>query len=100
MTKQATIRDEDYDLAHEIAGRLGASLDDTVTKALRDLDRRTVLADGLDADQQAESAAIRALVEEARGHVLPKASNDHGWLYDWNGLPACDTARAAAMRPA
>ena len=88
MTKQVTIRDEDYDLAHDIAGRLGASLDDTVAKALRDLDRRTVLVDGLDAGQQAELAAIRALVEEAREQISSKASNDHGWLYDWNGLPA------------
>lgn len=88
MTKQVTIRDEDYDLAHDIAGRLGTSLDDTVAKALRDLDRRTIPDNGLDADQQAELAAIRALVEEARTHILPGAFNDHGWLYDWNGLPA------------
>ena len=88
MMKQVTIRDEDYDLAHEIAGRLRASLDDTVAKASRDLDRRTVLIDELGADQQLELTAIRALVAEARKHILPGAFNDHGWLYDWNGLPA------------
>ena len=88
MTQQITIRDEDIELARGIAGRLGTSLDETVAQALHDLDRRTAPDCGLDPDQQAELDAIRALVAEARLHVVPGAFNDDGWLYDWNGLPA------------
>ena len=88
MTQQVTIRDEDVELAHSIAGRLDASLDDTVAKALRELDRRLSAESVLSAEQQAELAAIRALVAEAKAHVVPGTGSDHGWLYDWNGLPA------------
>lgn len=88
MTQQLTIRDEDFELARDIAGRLGTSLDDAVAKALHDLDRRTGPDRGLDFSQQAELDALRALVAEARPHIVPRAQNDHGWLYDWNGLPA------------
>lgn len=88
MTQQVTIRDEDLELARDIAGRLGTSLDDAVAKALHDLDRRIAPGSGLEPGQQVELDTIRALVAEARQHIVPGAFNDHGWLYDWNGLPA------------
>ena len=87
MTKQMTIRDEDFTLAHTLADRLGTSIDETVSTALRELEHRTqkpVLTEA----QQADLDAIRVLVEEGQKHLLPGAMNDHGYLYDWNGLPA------------
>ncbi|MCJ2070282.1 hypothetical protein MKK75_15985 [Methylobacterium sp. J-030] len=88
MPKLVTIRDEDFQRARNLAGRLGTSLDETVATALRDLDRNTSGEGELNSEQQAELRAIRALVEEARPHIVPGAFNDHGWLYDGNGLPA------------
>ena len=92
MTKQVTIRDEDYELARDLAHRLGASVDDTlaqaVREALRELGRRAPGNEALSPSQQADLDAIRALVEEAQKHIVPGAINDHGYLYDWNGLPA------------
>lgn len=88
MTKQVMIRDEDYDRARGIADRLGVSVDDTVAAALREFDRHTLPDGVLNPAQQAELDAIRALVAEARAHIVPGAFNNHGWLYDWNGLPA------------
>ncbi|MCJ2133185.1 type II toxin-antitoxin system VapB family antitoxin [Methylobacterium sp. J-026] len=88
MPKLLTIRDEDFQRARNLASRLGTSLDEAVATALRDLDRNTSAEGGFDPGQQAELAAIRALVAEARPHIVPGALNDHGWLYDWNGLPA------------
>ena len=87
MTKQMTIRDEDFMLAHNLADRLGTSIDETVATALRELEQRTQKP-ALSEAQQADLDAIRALVEEAQKHRLPGAINDHGFLYDWNGLPA------------
>lgn len=87
MTKQVTIRDEDFTLAHDLADRLGTSIDETVAAALRELERRTQKP-ALSEAQQADLDAIRALVEEGQKHLLPGAFNDHGHLYDWNGLPA------------
>ncbi len=87
MTKQMTIRDEDFKLAHNLADRLGTSIDETVATALRELEQRTQKL-ALSEAQKADLAAIRALVEEAQKHRLPGAINDHGYLYDWNGLPA------------
>lgn len=87
MTKQVTIRDEDFTLANDLADRLGTSVDDAVATALRDLEQR-MQKPALCAAQQADLDAIRALVEEAQAHRVPGALNDHGYLYDWNGLPA------------
>lgn len=87
MTKQVSIQDEDYALANDLAERLGVTVDETMTRAVRELARRTPAPGRLDPDQQAELAAIRALVTEARRHVVPGAVNDHGYLYDRNGLP-------------
>lgn len=88
MTQQVTIRDEDFQLARDSAGRLGTSLDEAVAKALHDLHRSTAPESTLEPGRQAELDAIRALVAEAQQHIIPGAFNDHGWLYDWNGLPA------------
>lgn len=88
MVEPLTIRDEDVRRARDISERLGTSLDETVAKALRELDQRTRAVDALDPMQQAELAAIRALVAEARTHIVPITTSDHGWIYDWNGLPA------------
>ena len=87
MTKQITIRDEDYALALDMAERLGASIDDVVAKALRDMSGHSSVKRPLDARQQAELADIRALVKEAQQHIVPGASSDHSFLYDANGLP-------------
>ena len=88
MVEPLTIRDENVRRARDISERLGTSLDETVAKALRELDQRTRAVDALDPMQQAELAAIRALVAEARTQIVPITTSDHGWLYDWNGLPA------------
>ncbi len=88
MTKQITIRDEDYALALDIAERLGAPIDEIVAKALREMSRHTGTKRPLTPSQQAELADIRALVKEAQQHIVPGASSDHSFLYDENGLPA------------
>ncbi|KQT78900.1 type II toxin-antitoxin system VapB family antitoxin [Methylobacterium sp. Leaf466] len=87
MNKRLTMREEDVTIAHTIADRLGTSVDEAVATALRELEQR-IRQPVLSAAQQADLDAIRALVEEAQKHRLPGAINDHGYLYDWNGLPA------------
>ena len=87
MTKQVSIRDDDYTLAHDLADKLGTTVDGAVSTALREFRGRTSEKQPLSAAQQADLDAIRALVEEAQKHVVPGAVNDHGFLYDWNGLP-------------
>ncbi|WP_430910456.1 type II toxin-antitoxin system VapB family antitoxin [Methylobacterium sp. sgz302541] len=88
MTKQLNVRnDEAYALAHEIAGRLGEPVSETVLRALRELGQRMPSDKGLNPTQKADLDAIRALVREAQKHRVPGVGSDHGHLYDEDGLP-------------
>lgn len=79
--------DEAYTLAHDIAGRLGTSVGETVVEALREYDRRVPTSEGLSPEQRRERDIIRALVREARAHRIANVPTDHDYLYDEYGLP-------------
>ena len=88
MTKQVSVRDEDYDLAQKLAQQLGSSVDETLGRALREFGRRSRSEYPMTPDQQMDLDSLRALVEEAQQHIKPGGQIDEGFLYDWNGLPA------------
>lgn len=88
MSEPFRIRDDDLRLAHTLTRRLGTSLDKTVSRAVRNLVSDTPIPGAVGVAQQAELEALRTLAAEARAHIVPGASNDHGWHHDWKGLPA------------
>ncbi|GJE00980.1 type II toxin-antitoxin system VapB family antitoxin [Methylobacterium isbiliense] len=79
--------DEAVGLAQDIAGRLGVTPDEVVTRALRAYSATVPAGDGLNPTQRAEYDALRALARETARHKLPGATSDHSDLYDENGLP-------------
>jgi hypothetical protein len=69
-------------LAAELARLTGTSVQDAVTRALRDTLRRERSA-------KEQTAQILAAAAKVRSHMQePLPSSDHSWLYGEDGLPA------------
>ena len=73
--------DEAVGLAQELAKVTGESVEEAVTRALRErLTRRM--------DVRHRKAAILAAAAEIRSHLEPPLpTSDHSWLYGDDGLP-------------
>lgn len=87
-------------LARRLAERQGISVNEAVISSLRSsLDNLShpvsapiqprdvpAVAD-LSPEQRADYESLRALVEEAKRHLVPGATSDHSDMYDAYGLP-------------
>lgn len=88
MAKQLNIRsDEAHGLAHDIADRLGVTIEKAVLQALRELGSRLPAVDGMTPTQRVEYEALRALARKTGEHKRPGATLDHSDMYDESGLP-------------
>jgi hypothetical protein len=90
MGRQLSIRsDEAYALAHRLARRQKRSVTAVVVDALR----QEALAAGPEPDMFSEEAVadrlhqMREAIRRTRENLKPGAVDDHGAMYDENGLP-------------
>ncbi|MGH6853038.1 MAG: type II toxin-antitoxin system VapB family antitoxin [Methylocella sp.] len=89
MRRQLNIRsDEAYRIAHEVAKRLKLSATEVVVKALRDYGARIAPSiQGMTPTQRADYDALMKLARQTARAKKPRATSDHGDLYDGFGLP-------------
>jgi hypothetical protein len=90
MGKQLSIRsDEAYELAHQLARKQKRSVTAVVVDALR----LEASGAGAESDMFSEEAVadrlkrMQDVVRLTRENFKPDASDDHGDMYDENGLP-------------
>jgi hypothetical protein len=87
MPKQLNIRsDEAYEIAHRAAKRLGKTVTEVVTDALRQ--QHGPAAREVSPEEAAETYRILTeLAREGRRRKKPGATSDHSDMYDEYGLP-------------
>ena len=89
MARQLNVRsDHAYELAHQLARRLGLSVTQVVEKALHDYKiDMPAIAEAMTAKQRAVYESLRAASIETAKRKIPGATSDHSDLYDEDGLP-------------
>ena len=89
MARQLNVRsDEAYDLAHQLARRLGLSVTQVVEKALHDYQiDMPAIPEAMTAKQREVYETLRAASIESAKYKIPGATSDHSDLYDEDGLP-------------
>jgi len=85
MGAQLNIKNEDaYRLASRLAELTGKSLTTAVTDALRE----SLVREERARDRDERLRRVRAIAADIRQHLTrPLPSSNHDWLYDENGLP-------------
>ena len=87
MRRQLNIRsDEAYEIAHDLARRLGRSATEVVEAALREYRGRLRPVE-LTAGQGEFIERVLTLGQKARRELTPGTTSDHSDFYDEDGLP-------------